>query len=151
VKPEIIVIAGAAEARILKRASHDEPLVPALHLQHPESRLRSSQLASEGLGHGSSDHRPGGTSFEPKHNAHDKEALKFAHEVAQHIEQALQAEHGSRLVVFASSPFLGELREALGSVARERLQASFDLDLTHYALTELEERIAARMDTKRST
>lgn len=49
----------------------------------------------------------------------------------------------SRVAVFASNPFLGELMEQLDGVTHQRLVASHAEDLTHLSLQELARHLQA--------
>lgn len=51
--------------------------------------------------------------------------------------------HGfpSPVGVFASSPFLGELKAELGDATRRVLAGTHDLDLTSFGLAEMEQRV----------
>jgi hypothetical protein len=44
-KPEWILVGNAAHARLFRRDSPGEPLVPLATLEHPERRLAGRQLA----------------------------------------------------------------------------------------------------------
>ncbi|TAK78189.1 MAG: host attachment protein [Aquabacterium sp.] len=138
---ELIVIANAGEARFFKRHTPMDPLLPGVHLEHPQSRQKSSELAAQPAGHGSSDRHSGGVSFAPHQSPHEKEGAHFAREVAGQIDKDLAADGGRSLVLFCSAPFLGELRTRLSASAHERLRAAFDVDLTSYGLDEIEQRV----------
>lgn len=138
---ELIVIASASEARVFKRLCRQEPLVPCSHLEHPQSRRKSSELDTHAAGHGSSDRHSGGVSFEPRHSPHEKEAHRFAREVARHIDQELAASGRCSLMLFCAAPFLGDLRAALSPSAQDQLEKACDVDLTSFGLSELEQRI----------
>ncbi|HAL37980.1 MAG TPA: hypothetical protein DCP03_07625 [Polaromonas sp.] len=45
------------------------------------------------------------------------------------------------MAIFASSPFLGELKAELGAATVCLLSTTHDLDLTSFGLTELEQRV----------
>lgn len=145
--PELFVIANAAEARLFTRLSPSDLLVPLQHLEHPQSRSKSSELGSASPGHGSSDTHSGGTSFAPRQTPHEKEALHFAHQIAHSIEQELTSGRSHGFVLFASSPFLGELNGALPASVRQHLRAEFEVDFTKYGLAELQERVDQKLST----
>lgn len=139
--PDWILVANATHARLIQK----EPGCPivALHtFEHPSSRVRASVLGDAPAGRAVSGHGFGGAAFEPHTDAHRKELQAFARDIAQHLEQAAQAGSLHRLVVLASSPFLGELRSALGPATQRLLAVSHDVDLTAFALGELEGRLA---------
>jgi protein required for attachment to host cells len=136
-----ILIANASHARLLQQQG-DGPLALLQSYQHPASRLHSSTLGDDKAGRELSGHGFGGAAFEPRVDAQRKEHLLFARELAAVLEEgALQERYGA-LTLFAASPFLGELKQALGDHARARLQAAHDLDLSSVGLAELPRRIA---------
>ena len=141
-KNEWILIANASVARLFSRASDSDPLLPLHSFEHAESRLKASELADDRLVHDSNDWRPGGVSFEPRLDPRRKQHLEFARELAQHLAEGLASGACERITLYASSPFLGELKGKLSPAAKKALRAAADVDLTSYGLRELEERIA---------
>ncbi|MDE2401844.1 MAG: host attachment protein [Burkholderiales bacterium] len=141
-KKEWILIANASMARLFSRESDHDPLVPLNTFEHVESRLKSSQLGDDRVGHGSSDTRPGGVSFEPRMSPQRKQHLQFAHTLAQRLDEGLNNGECKQVTLYASSPFLGELKGQLSPAAKKALRSAVDIDLTSFGLRELEERIA---------
>ena len=140
-KPEWILIANATRARLLQR-QRGEPMVVLESFVHPEGRLKISELADDRLGHEAVDSSYGGASFQPRTDAKRKEHERFARELAQHLERQAQLDHFHSLTIFASSPFLGEIKAQLGAATTRLLSGAHDLDLTSVGLAELERRIA---------
>jgi protein required for attachment to host cells len=144
-KPELILIAKSSEARLFLRSSDQEPLVPLAELTHSGSRQKISQLVDDRAGHGSSDRRPGGVSFAGRIDPKRKQHLQFADELCERIDAELAAGHCDRVAVFASCPFIGELKSRLSASARKALHAAVDADLTALPLEELERRVAEEL------
>lgn len=140
-KAELILIANASEARLFTRASDEEPLVPLVRLEHGGSRRKSSQLGDDRPGHASNDSRPGGVSFAPRIDPRRKQHLQFAEELSQRIDEELAAGRCDRVALFASCPFVGELKGRLSPAARKALRAAVDVDLTALPLEEVERRL----------
>lgn len=140
-RPDWILVANATHARLLQKDA-GAPVVVIDSFEHPASRARPSTLGDAPAGREASGHGFGGAAFERRTDAHRKELHVFAKELAQPLEAAALGGRFHRLFVFASSPFLGELREALGPAAHKLLAASHDADLTSYGLDELEGRMA---------
>lgn len=140
-KPELILIANSTEARLFTRHSENDPLLPLATLEQPEGRLKSTELGDDRLGHGSNDSRPGGVSFTPRVAPKRKKHLQFARLLAQRIDEAMAGGACGRVTLFASCPFLGELKGELSPAAKKALHAAIDLDLTSFGLSELEQRI----------
>lgn len=144
-KPDWILIANATRARVLQRKP-DARVVEVQSFEHPESRSKVSDLADDRAGNERTDRSFGGTSYSPRVDAKQKEHLRFARELAEYLErQAIDGRFQS-LQVFASSPFLGELKTELGSATSRLLGGTHDLDLTMVGPAELGRRIAQVID-----
>jgi protein required for attachment to host cells len=140
-KPHWILVANATEARLLQR----EPGTPLVVLQafhHPEGRSSSAELGDDKAGRDLSGHGFGSAAYQPRLDAHRKEHLHFARELAGYLEQAATQQRYETLALCASSPFLGELKQALGDGAQRRLAETHDVDLTHFGVGEIEQRLA---------
>jgi protein required for attachment to host cells len=140
-KPEWILIANATRARLLQR-EHGSPLVVVQSFEHPQGRAKTSELADDRAGQGKTDHSFGGASYPPRIAAKYKEHLRFARELAEYLEHQAQQGNFHSLALFASSPFLGEVKALLGKATTRLLTATHDLDLTSVGLVELDQRIA---------
>lgn len=115
----LILVTNSGEARLFSRSGEHDPLRP-LSTLHPREDARS------------------GDTLHKRHMA-------FAHQLSERIDQAINDGACDELVIAASCPFLGELRSALSTKARDRLRAEIDLDLTLFGLTELEHRLEEQM------
>ncbi|MDP3708982.1 MAG: host attachment protein [Polaromonas sp.] len=143
-KPDWILIANASQARLLQR-EHGNLLVVLDSFEHPESRSKISDLADDKMGWEKADRGFGGSAYQAPMDAKQKEHMRFARELADHLEpQALQGSFRS-LAIFASSPFLGELKTELGAATARLLSSTHDLDLTSFDLGELEQRVASEL------
>lgn len=136
-----IVVANASLARLFRRDSPTDPLVPLTTMAHPESRLKGSELADDRPGHEATDQSSGGNRYEPRSDVRRKEHQRFAREIAERLETGLAAGEFSTLWLFASSPFLGELKAQLSDAVDKRLQLVLDSDLTSFGLAEIEQRL----------
>ena len=140
-KVQWIVVANASLARLFSRDSPTGPLAPLATMEHPESRLKGSELADDRPGHEATDNSSGGNRYEPRSDVRRKEHQRFAREIAERLETGLAAGEFSTLWLFASSPFLGELKEQLSDAVDKRLQFALDSDLTSFGLAEIEQRL----------
>lgn len=147
-KADLILVANASEARLFCRASDNEPLVPLTTLEHNRSRRKNRELGGERAGHGSSDYRPGGVSFAPRIDPKRKQHLLFADELAKRVDEELASGRCSRVALFASCPFIGELRRRLSPAARKVLHAVVEMDLTSLPLDEVERRVGQELRAK---
>ena len=140
-KVQWIVVANASLARLFSRDSPTDPLVPLTTMEHPESRLKGSELADDRPGHEATDNSCGGNRYEPRSDVRRKEHQRFAREIAERLETGLAAGEFSTLWLFASSPFLGELKAQLSDAVDKRLQLALDSDFTSFGLAEIEQRL----------
>ncbi len=139
---ELVLIANSRLARLFSRDADNGTLVPLATLEQPDAHVKPSATGGSRPGHGSSDSRPGGVAFEPRLDPQRKADLQFAHAVAARLDQVLAERPAAHVGLFASNPFLGELRGVLSERASRRLAAAVNLDLTSYGLDEVEHRVA---------
>ena len=126
-KVQWILVANASVARLFRRDSPTDPLIPLTTMEHPESRLKASQLADD--------------RYEPRIDVRRKEHQRFAREIAERLDAGLAAGEFSALWLFASSPFLGELKAQLSDAVDKRVQLALNSDLTALGLTDIEQRL----------
>lgn len=139
-----IVLANSARARVLERDVASGLLVELMDLVHPESREKAAALTSDQEGYSEKSHgTPGhkGTSFQPHTTPHRKELGNFAAEVSQHLEAAANEGRFSAITLFASDPFLGELKHHLGAATRRALGAALVHDFTTFHGSDLDARV----------
>lgn len=139
-KNQWIVVANASLARFFERGSPEDPMVALPTMEHPESRLKGSELAPDRDGHEATDHASGNR-FEPRSDVRRKEHQRFAREVAERLDTALNEGRFTALWLCASDPFLGELKAALGEAVARHVQVCVDHDYTALGLSELEQRL----------
>jgi protein required for attachment to host cells len=125
------VVANATHARVYSRAD-DEPMKLVCSLEHLASRAKSAQLGKDKLA---------STGFEPRLDAHRKEHLQFAQEIAQLLEHEARAGTYGAVSLIAASPFLGELKQQLGKGTTRLLGVVRDLDLSAVGAAELDRRV----------
>lgn len=141
---EWFLIANAARGFIAQRRG-DQPLSVIAHFEHQASRLSSAALGKDRAGRELAPAGFGGSAFEPHADPHRKEHLRFAHELATHLEEAALVDGYDTLALFASNPFLGALKGALGDATQRRLAHSVPVDLTHVGPAELGRRVAEEL------
>ena len=140
-KTEWILLANAAIARLFRRDPPADALIPLETLEHPQSRLKGSQLSGERPGHEATDHSSGGNRYEPREDVRRKEHRHFAKEVAERLNAGLLKNEYGALRIFASDPFLGELKAQLSPAVTKQVRAAVDLDMTSLGLAEIEDRL----------
>ena len=122
-KPHWILIANSVHARLLQQEDGG-PVLVLRNFTHAQSRSKVSELVHDRAGHESTDRSYGGTSYQPRTDPKKKEHERFTRELADDLERHAQKGAFETLVIFASSPFLGELKAELGS-ATIRLRLGF--------------------------
>jgi protein required for attachment to host cells len=137
---EWVLVANAARARCFARDDENNAMRELAGFVHPESRMKGEALMHDrgGLAHKG----VASTQFQPHPDPHDREHAVFARELAQYLEDGALAHRYPRVSLFASTPFLGDLRAHLGAATQKLLRASVALDLTAYEGAELEQRVA---------
>lgn len=139
--PQFVLLANASIARLFKRDSASDPLIALQTLEHPQSRLKGSQLADDRPGHEATDSSRGGNRYEPRSDVRRKEHQRFARQLAGRLQAGLAAGEYGSLWILASDPFLGELKAALDDAVAQRVQVALDIDLTPLGLAEIEQRL----------
>ncbi|HEX9718280.1 MAG TPA: host attachment protein [Ramlibacter sp.] len=119
-KPDWILIANTTRARVLQQEPGNAMVVLESFV-HPAGR---------------------GLRTEPLIDARQKECTRFAHELAQFLEQEARQGHFGCLTLFASASFLEDLRASLGKVTTRLLSGTHELDLTNVGVAELERRVS---------
>jgi protein required for attachment to host cells len=140
-KTQWILVANASLARLFTRDSPTDALIPLATMEHPESRLKGSELADDRPGHEASDYSIGGNRFEPRSDVRRREHERFAREIARRLDRGHATGAFDTLWLCASSPFLGELKAQLSDAVDRRVQVALDSDLTTFDLVEIEQRL----------
>jgi protein required for attachment to host cells len=135
-----VLVANAARARCFARDDENNAMRELAGFVHPESRMKGEALMNDrgGLAHKG----VASTQFQPHTDPHEREHAVFARELARYLEDAALAHRYPGVSLFASAPFLGELRTHLGAATQKLLRTSVALDLTSYEGAELESRVA---------
>lgn len=145
-KPHGILIANATCARLLQQES-GAPIVILKSFTHSQGRSRISELVDDRAGYETTANTFGGTSYQPRKNARQNEHERFARELADDLERQAQSGRFDSLAIFASSPFLGELKAELGPATTRMLSGMHDVDLTSFGADELAKHIAREAAT----
>ena len=109
---EWFLVACAAHARLLQR-ERGLPMVQIAAFVHPEARLKSGELGDDRAGRERADRGFGATAYEPRSDAHRKEQQRFAHELAERLEEGARSNaYGSLVGVNSAVEFLIPLETA---------------------------------------
>ncbi|MDP2023452.1 MAG: host attachment protein [Hydrogenophaga sp.] len=136
-----ILVANSSIARIFVRNSRSEPLEVVETIPHPDGRLLRSELARDRPGHERSDTSTAAARFEPHTDPKRKSQHQFAREIAARLDEGLSTAQFDKLLLFVSSPLLGELKAALSRPADQRVEVAQDIDFSALDVGEIETRI----------
>lgn len=131
-----IVVANSSLARLYINNGPKQGLQLLKELNHPESREKASDLVSDRVGHnpGSGNgHRSFGPATDPKQH----ESERFAQELSKELEHGRASNHYKRLIMVASSPFIGVLNQRLTSHVRDMVSDTIEKDYTRATPREL--------------
>lgn len=135
--PLWIVVANGSSARAFERKGAREPLVELQHWLHPQTRMHASELSHDHPGPGHS----GRGGLTPRIEQRHKARAQFAHELSKWLQAKVALQNQSRLALFSSNPFLGELMTELPETVRQHVCASHPTDLTSLPFQALQERL----------
>ncbi len=131
-----ILVANASTARIYENKGINKGLHLISQLDHPESRMKGSDLVSDRPGHMQSvgnGHGARQPATDPKQN----EAEHFALDLAKILEQGRGENKYDRLIVVASNPFLGTLKPRLPEKVQSLVSDTIEKDYTKATEKEL--------------
>jgi hypothetical protein len=138
-----LVVCNAARGRVLEETDKFGVYVHVADLVHPESRQKGVELAGDRPGHmpGMTAHGPGGSAFDPRTGAREREHDQFASEVARLLDAGIADGRCAGLTLVASNPFLGHLKRHLGEQAKKALLRTVPADYTALDERELAQRL----------
>jgi len=131
-----ILVADASRAQLFAHEKTGEGMSLVREYQHPESRLKASEIASDragqflskGTGHGA---------FADGTDPKKYEAERFAIELAHALEQGRAAGGYQKLVLVAPAHFIGLLHQHLSAHARALVGTNIEKDYTQLPASEL--------------
>ena len=124
-----ILVANSSTARIYENTGIAKGLHLINQIEHPESRMKGSDLVSDRPGHMQSvgnGHGARQPATDPKQN----EAEHFALDLAKTLEQGRGDNKYERLIVVASPPFLGTLKPRLSGQVQSMVSETIEKDYT---------------------
>jgi len=139
-----LVVANASRARVLEATSKPGRYVHIADLVHPQSRQKGTELAADRPGHvpGPTAHGAGSSAFDPRTAPREREHDRFARELASALNSGIATGRCAGLVLVASNPFLGHIKEHLSEQAAKAVLQSVPSDFTALNERELAERLA---------
>ncbi|HUW27816.1 MAG TPA: host attachment protein [Sulfuriferula sp.] len=131
-----IVVANSSLARLYTNNGPKQGLQLIKELSHPESREKASDLVSDRPGHNPGSGNGHG-SFVPATDPKQHEAERFAQELSKELEHGRASNHYERLIMVASSPFIGVLNQRLSGHVRDMVSDTIEKDYTRATPREL--------------
>jgi protein required for attachment to host cells len=128
------MVANASQAKVFANHGPNRGLQFVKELSHPESREKTSNLVSDRSGsHTGTGHGAFVQATDPKHH----EAERFAQEVSRELDDGRMNNAYDRLILVASSPFMGLVNSRLPELVRSKLSETIDKDYTRLPVKDL--------------
>jgi len=140
-KPTWILLANASKAACLASVDGKTHLQPLAEFDDPLGRATGRELGDDRSGYESMGPGRGSASYTPRTDAKTKEHDSFARQLANHLNDAIAAHRCDALAIFASNPFLGEIKSHLSEQSMKALRAAIATDLTSFDAREIERRV----------
>ena len=140
-----ILLADAANARLYVSGERPGDWTLLRELEHPESRMRPSELLSDKPGRvkQSTGSR---AALEPPTPRKKVEAERFARELAQVLDEGVVSGACERLVLVTPPAFLGILRDKLPPRVAERVSDVIEKDYLHLDQPTLKKRLERELE-----
>jgi protein required for attachment to host cells len=140
-KPTWILIANASKGFCFE-SIHGKPRLNLLApFDNPLGRAKGIELGDDRGGYESMGRGRGSATYTPRTDARTKEHDHFARELAKFLNDGIAAHRCDSLAIFASNPFLGEIKSHLGEQAMKALTTASATDLTGLDQRELTRRV----------
>ena len=142
-----ILLADAASARLYLSGERPGDWTLLRELEHPESRMRTSELLSDKPGRvkQSTGSRAALEAPTPRKKV---EAERFARELAKVLDEGVVSGACERLVLVAPPAFLGVLRDKLPRRVAERVSDVIEKDYLHLDQPTLRKRLEKELDAR---
>jgi len=121
-----VVVADSAKARILEAEKRSAKLAEIHAMDHGEGRLREHEMSSDKPGRAFDRVGGGRHAMSSAVSPKKQEAIRFAKQVADYLEDGRNRNRFDRLYVLASPAFLGHLRDHFSDALMQLVVASVD-------------------------
>jgi len=136
-----ILAADSAYAKILRADKKKGPLELVKTLEHPESRMKDSELYSDQPGRAFDSGGQGRHAMENEVDAKKMESIRFAQQLAEELKKAAEEERFHKLYILAAPAFLGELREKLDPHVKSMIKEEIPKDVVKQTAEEIRKRL----------
>jgi protein required for attachment to host cells len=126
-----IVVADQAEAIFYDSVSLTARPTEVGRLADPEARLHARDLGSERPGRSYESVGGARHAIERENDPRQREAIRFAREIARSLEEARRSGEYEQLIVAAGPSFLGLLRAEISPATRACIVCELHKDLVH--------------------
>jgi protein required for attachment to host cells len=136
-----ILTANASKALCYERIDDQPKLTLVTEIEDPLGRARTADVGNDRAGYESMGVGRGSAAYSPRTDATIKEHESFARKLAQMLDEGVASHRCDALAIFASNPFLGELKSHLGGPATKVLGTAVPTDLTSFDRREILKRV----------
>jgi protein required for attachment to host cells len=140
---EWIVVADYGSARIFARDSKVARPELVMELDHPEGRLRSSELASDTIGQKQRPPADAPAGVAQSTSPHDVENERFTRQLAEQLSQAIKQGECAHLQLVVAPRMLGALRPHLKGLKAGAVEQEHAKDLANLPTSQLPDRLKA--------
>jgi protein required for attachment to host cells len=141
-----ILIADGAKARLIEQDPKErQRLKAAAEREFTGTTAQSREIASDRPGRTFDRAGEGRHAMEPGTDPARHAKLEFARDLSEHLTRGANQRAFDRLILIAAPRTLGDLRDLLPDVVRERVVAEIDKDLTWVPLPDLEQHIDPKL------
>lgn len=138
-----ILVADSARARLFEIGASDGELFEVGGFANPEAQIKPSDLGHDKPPRAHESASSARHAIEPHTDPHDKPAQKFAHGLAEILEQGRTEHHYTRLLLVAPARFLGQLNQALGAQVAKLVVRTVSKDFSRADAKEVREMLDA--------
>ncbi len=132
----LVLVADGAYAKLYTTRSQTGELDLWEEYAHPASRLKNTELTTDGPGIGQDSIGQGRHSMGHESEAQQLEAQQFAVEIAAKLNSSI-ADDIHKIYIIAPPRFLGRLRGAISPQVRKRVAAEIDHDLVRHSAADI--------------
>lgn len=127
-----IMVANASQAKLYSNTGPKKGLQLLKEMMHPESREKAANLVSDRIGN-----YPGSGSYAQPTDPKEHEAERFALELTRELEDGRVKNAYEKLIVVASSHFMGLLNQRMTGQVRNKVAEFIEKDYTRLPVKEL--------------
>ena len=139
-----VVVADQSKARFFTVADPRGALLGVGELEHPEARDLEQTLTSDRPGRSFDSKGKGRHAMGAEVDPGKQENIRFAKQVAEHLQAAHEEGRCDRLLVVAGPPLLGMLRESLKGASGMEI-SEIEKNLGQYDALEIRKHLPARL------